>query len=296
MMKTFESGFESGDGIQFFIRGWEPEHAPRAVIALVHGLGEHTGRYHHVGEAFTKTGYALMGLDLRGHGRSGGIRGHTPSMEAYMLDIDSLIERARVRYPNLPVFLYGHSLGGILTLNYCLRRKPDLKGVIVTSPALHSSLENQPVKVMLAKVLGTLMPTVTLSNGLDPATLSHDREVVEAYAKDPLVHDKASLGWGKTMLQANRWALEHASEFPLPLLLMHGKADMLAFPSSSMEFAAGLKDKCTLVLWDDLYHETHNELRKAEVLDAIVDALRSCHAFGNRRQCRLDLGERLAFS
>ena len=270
-MKTFESGWTDKDGLKFYSRGWEPEGKPKAVVALVHGLGEHIGRFAHVGEAFSKAGYALMGLDLRGHGQSGGPRGHTPSIEAYIRDIDLLLEHVHSRYPGLPTFLYGHSLGGILVLNYALRRRPDLKGVIATSSGLHTALEQQRIKVLLANVLGRLAPTALMPSGLDTSKLSHDPQVEQVYIKDPLVHDRVSLGFGKTMLEANRWVLQHASEFPLPLLLMHGTADQIAFPSGSKEFAAALGDKAKLVLWNDLYHETHNEPEKAQVLKTAVD-------------------------
>ena len=270
-MNSFESSWKSKDGLDLFGRAWEPgERKPKAVICHVHGLGEHSGRYVHVAQAFTKAGYAMLSLDLRGHGRSGGARGHIPSFDAFMDDIDLLIEQARLRYPGLPVFLYGHSLGGILVLNYGLRRKPDLKGVLATGPGLHTALELQPVKIALAKVLGSLIPTVAMSSGLDAKMISHDPSVVKAYVNDPLVHDRVTLGFGKHMLGATRYALDHAAEFPLPLLLIHGKEDRIAFPSSSTEFASPLKDKCTLMLWDGLYHEVHNEPEKAEVLNVMT--------------------------
>jgi alpha-beta hydrolase superfamily lysophospholipase len=240
---------------------------------LAHGLGEHIGRYGHVAAAFNAAGLVLFAADLRGHGRSGGARGHAPSLEAYLKDLDALIEQARERFPGLPIFLYGHSLGAILLLNYVLRRKPDVAGVIATSPALHSNLEAQPVKVLLARVLGTLLPSFTMEAGLDATKISHDPAVVQAYRADPLVHDHVTLGWGKMMLGINRWALEHAAEFSLPLLLMAGKEDVIAYPSSSIEFAAGLGDRCRLVLWDGMLHELHNEPRQAEVLKTMTDWL-----------------------
>jgi alpha-beta hydrolase superfamily lysophospholipase len=141
---------------------------------------------------------------------------------------------------------------------------------MATSSGFHNAVEQQKIKVMMAKVLGALVPTVTIAGGLDAKALSHDEKVVQAYVDDPLVHDKISLGFGKIMLGVTGWTLAHASEFPLPLLLMHGKADEIAFPSSSMEFAAALKEKCTLVLWDDAYHELHNEPEKDEVFKTMT--------------------------
>jgi len=270
-MNSFELSWKSKDGLDLFGRVWEPgERKPKAVICHVHGLGEHSGRYVHVAQAFTKAGYAMLSFDLRGHGRSGGERGHILSMDDYLQDIDSLFEQARSRYLSLPMFLYGHSIGAVQALNYCLRRKSNLKGVIATGPSLHTSVEYQKIKVIMAKALGALFPTVTIPSGLKPGDLSRDPAVVKAYINDPLVHDRASLGFGKNMLEANRWTLDHAAEFSLPLLLIHGKEDKIAFPSSSIEFAAPLKENCTLMLWDGLYHEVHNEPEKTEVLDAMT--------------------------
>ena len=270
-MHHFETNWKTRDGLDIFAEGWEPTVLlPKAVVCLVHGLGEHVSRYAHVAEAFGKEGFILFGSDLRGHGRSGGPRGHISSIEDFMQDIDVLLEQARTRYPDLPLLLYGHSLGGIQVLHYGLTRKPNVKGVIATSSGLHTAIEEQSMKVLMAKVLGSLMPTVAIPSGLDAKTISHDEKVVQAYINDPLVHDKISLGFGKVMIGVTAWTLAHAGEFTLPLLLMHGKADALAFPSSSIEFAAPLKEKCTLVLWEDAYHELHNEPEKEEVFKTMT--------------------------
>ena len=187
-----------------------------------------------------------------------------------MQDIDELLAQARVRYPGLPIILYGDSIGGNLVLHYGLLRKPNIKGVIATSSALHTSVEQQKIKVIMAKALGSLMPNTVIASGLNPNDLSRDEKVVQAYINDPLVHDKISLGFGKVTLDMTTWTLAHAKEFSLPLLLLHGKSDRIAFPSSSMEFAASLKEKCTLVLWDDAYHELHNEPEKNEVFKTMT--------------------------
>ncbi len=270
-MDHFETKWKSNDGLDLFAQGWEPEsRTPKAVICLVHGLGEHTSRYAHVAEAFGREGYALFGADLRGHGRSGGPRGHFPSIESVMQDIDMLLEQARLKYPGLPLILYGHSLGGILVLHYGLKRNPKVKGIIATSSGLRTALEKQPAKIMAAKVLGALIPGVAMASGLDANAISHDKNVVKVYNDDPLVHDKVSLGFGKIMLGVTKWTIEHAGEFPLPLLLLHGKADEIAYPSGSVEFAAALKDRSTLVLWDGAYHELHNEPEQAEVFKTMT--------------------------
>jgi acylglycerol lipase len=270
-MKHFEMNWKARDGLDIFAQGWEPTMPkPKAVVCLVHGHGEHTSRYTHVAEAFGKEGFVLFGADLRGHGRSGGARGHISSIEDFMQDIDVLLQQAHARYPSLPIILYGHSVGGILVLHYGLLRKPEVRGVIAASSALHTAVEQQKIKVMMAKVLGSLLPNTSIESGLDPKSISRDEKVVQAYIEDPLVHDKITLGFGKIMIGVSSWTLAHAKEFTLPLLLLHGKADMIAFPSSSIEFAASLKGKCTLVLWDDAYHELHNEPEKNEVFKTMM--------------------------
>jgi acylglycerol lipase len=264
-MKTRKWGWESIDGLEMYAQSWEPEEAPKAVVCLVHGLGEHSGRYAHVGKAFADAGFALTGFDLRGHGKSGGPRGHIPSFDAFMDDIEAFQKQVDDHFGDLPRFLYGHSLGGILVLNYVLRRKPDFVGVISTGAGLRTALEEQTAKIMMARVLGTLMPGVAIPSGLDPTTISRSPEVVDAYVKDPLVHDKMTLGFGKIMLSVLPWTFEHAHEFSLPLLIMHGMDDKLGYPRGSEEFASRVKKNCTLKLWDGLSHEIHNEPEQEEV-------------------------------
>jgi alpha-beta hydrolase superfamily lysophospholipase len=276
-MKIFETGWEGKDGIQFFMQGWEPTYGtPKAVLALIHGLGEHSGRYAHVAEALTGSGYALNGFDLRGHGKSGGARGHFPSLDTVMEDLRQFFQQVTRRQPEIPQFLYGHSLGGLLALTYTLRRGAALKGVIATGTALHTPLREQKAKVALANSLGSLLPGLTLSSGLDPNTISRDPEVVKKYTSDPLVHDRASLGLGRASLAAIDYCLAHAREFPDPLLLMHGMDDVLCYPSGSKEFARlAQKDGAdvTLKIWEGLQHEIHNEPEQAEVFRTMIDWL-----------------------
>ncbi len=276
-MKTFEAKWEEKDGTTFFIQGWEPDNKePKALVALVHGLGEHTMRYAHVAKVMTDAGYALVGFDLRGHGKSGGARGHFPSLEAVIQDIKEFFVFLGQRYPNIPHFLYGHSLGGLLSLSYALQYSEDLKGVMVTGAALRSSLQEQKVKIAMAKILGSLVPTMTVQSGLDAATISRDPDVVQAYINDKLVHYSTSLGFGKSALSAIDFCFAHAKEFSVPLLIMHGLADKLTYPSGSEDFARLVKEgggDVTLKLWDGLYHELHNEPEKAEVFKVMVEWL-----------------------
>jgi alpha-beta hydrolase superfamily lysophospholipase len=269
-MKTFSSGWQGADGTQFYLHGWEPDKKPKAIVALVHGIGEHSGRYAHVGEAFAKAGYALVGFDLRGHGKSGGPRGHIPSYDTMMNDIADFLDLLEKRYRKLPTFLYGHSLGGNQVINFSLRRKPKLKGVIATSPWLKLPFQPPAVQITLGKVMNRIAPGFTQSSKLDTAALSRDPEVARTYERDPLVHDKVSARLFVDFGNAGLWALEHAAEFPLPLLLMHGTADRLTSAEASREFAERGGKHITWRQWKGFYHEIHNEPEKAEVLKVMI--------------------------
>jgi acylglycerol lipase len=272
-VQHFEFGWQTEDGLRLYAQGWQPETEPRGVVCLVHGLGEHSGRYTHLAGFLNQAGYALLAFDLRGHGRSEGQRGHTPSYEVLLDDIAHFLAEAAERYPDHSRFLYGHSLGGGLVIEYALRRRPRLAGVIATGPLLRTAFQPPAWKLTLAKIMCSLWPTLALSNELDRQALSRDPEVVRAYNEDPLVHDRLSARLGMDMLQSGLWALEHAAEFPLPLLLMHGGADRITSPQASREFAAQAGEVCTLKIWDGFYHEIHNEPEQQQVFEYLLEWL-----------------------
>ncbi len=264
-MRHVEDTLRSLDGTELFAQRWEPDAAPKAIICLVHGLGEHSGRYSGVADTLTAAGYAVSSYDLRGHGRSPGARGDAP-FPADLSDIDALLADAAARWPDRPRFLYGHSLGGLLVLTYVLQRDADLAGVVATSAGLRSPVLDQRLKMLAAKVLGAVAPSVTMPTGLDAAGLSRDRKVVDAYLADPLVHDKASLALGRDGAAAAAATLADAARFPLPLLMVHGTADPITYSSGTEAFAAKVTGDCTVHLYDGLFHETHNEPERDKVL------------------------------
>ena len=281
-MQHIEFTQQAPDGIPFYYQGWQPDTPFRAIVCLVHGLGEHSGRYAHVAAALNAAGYGLLGFDLRGHGKSGGPRGHTPTYDALMDDIGRLLDEAAQRYPGKTRFLYGHSLGGNLVLNYALRRMITLSeaersrrvaGVVATSPAIRTATPPPSSQITLARIMNKVRPAMQMANGLALDGLARDPEVIRAYTNDPLVHNKISVRLALEMLQAGEWALEQAAEFPVPLLLVHGTADKLTSAPASQEFAAKVRGDCTLKLWEGFYHETHNEPEKAEVLAFMIDWL-----------------------
>jgi len=271
-MQHSEYFWTTNDNVKIFGQEWKPEGKQKAAIALIHGLGEHSGRYEPVAEVFTKAGYSLTAFDLRGHGKSGGVRGHSPSYQAIMDDISHNINLAKEHFPGLPVFLYGHSLGGNLGLYYCLTQKPDLKGAIITSPGLGTSEPVPPVKLALGKLLYNLLPATQMDNGLDRTGLSRDPEVEKKYSADPLVHPKISARLALDIFKYGQYSLDHAAEFPIPLLLMQGTADRIVNPRLTKMFAnAAPLSKITYKEWDGFYHELHNEPEKEQVLKTMLD-------------------------
>jgi alpha-beta hydrolase superfamily lysophospholipase len=240
-----------------------------AIIVFVHGVGEHIHRYDEWAADLVRDGIGFTGVDLPGHGLSDGARGHIRdySLTDEMLNI--LIESASKTFRGVPVFIYGHSLGGGIVLDYIIRKNPVLKGAIVSSPWLKLSFEPAKSKVLLAKIMKSIWPGLAQPTGLVVDHLSHDTVVVEKYKADPLVHGKISVGLFHNAMQAGAYALAHASELKVPLLLMHGSDDKICSPEGSREFASKTQ-LAELKIWDGGYHELHNEVFKNEVFQYLV--------------------------
>lgn len=269
-MKTEEFKLQSTDGLGLFACTWLPDGDLRGMVCLVHGLGEHCGRYLHVARRFTAAGFGMLAFDLRGHGKSDGKRGHATSFDVILDDIGLALQECAARFPGKPLFLYGHSLGGNLVLNYALRRKPDVRGVIAASPGLRTAFIPPPAKLALGKVMYSIWPGLILPNGLDLQALSRDPHVIEAYNADPLVHDRLSVRLGVDLLNNGEWALSHAAQLATPLLLMHGDADRLTSAAASREFAESAGALCTLKIWPGGYHEMHNEPEQEKVIETML--------------------------
>jgi acylglycerol lipase len=265
------SDVRTSDGIQLHPRRWLPESGCRAAVCLVHGLGEHSGRYQHFGEAFAAHGLGVYTFDLRGHGQSGGRRSHTPSYGALLDDIDLLIEMAQTEQRGVPLFLYGHSLGGALVINHVLRWQPPIVGAIVSAPALRPGFEPPRWKLAVARFAASVWPTLRRASELDPMAISRDSDVVERYLSDPLMNRSLTARLGIAALDEGERALAEAHTLTIPLLLMHGTGDRLTDPEASRCFAAAAGDLCTLQLFEGLYHELHNEPEQTDVLGCVFD-------------------------
>jgi alpha-beta hydrolase superfamily lysophospholipase len=256
-------------GRPLFAQAWMPDGKPRGVVALVHGFGEHSGRYAHVAERFAKAGYVFAGLDLPGHGRTEGRQGNT-SYAGILAAVGAHIGEIRRRNPGLPVILYGHSLGGAIVLRFAWETRPSLAGVLSSSPCIGLMARVPAWKAAMARILSTIAPSLIMANPLTLSDLSRDARVGEAAGKDPLYHNKASTVLGADILQSRAWFQDMKGAFPLPLLLMQGTADRIVDARETIALAGRLTGNVTLKTWDGFYHELHNEPEKERVFDYMI--------------------------
>lgn len=269
MANNFE--LTTSDGLKLVGESTSPSGEIKGVIVLLHGMGEHFGRYQHVAKYFAGIGYAIVGIDHRGHGKSEGKKGHTPSYDQLMNDIDLLVKKATELFPGKPVILYGHSMGANLAANFTLRKKPVLKGLILTGPYFKLAFDPPAWKVKLGKISAGIIPTLTQPTGLEVEAISRDEAVVSAYKSDPLVHDKITSSFFVNVHTAGPYAIEHAKDLTIKTLAMHGTADRLTSSKGTEEFAAQNPSMIELKLWDGFYHEIHNEKEQQQVFDYMAN-------------------------
>lgn len=240
----------------------------RARCLLVHGLGEHSGRYRHVAEILNRCCLTVWALDYRGHGRAGGPRGHCGAFRELVDDVDRVLTRMQRDAPPLPVILLGHSLGGLIALAYALDHPQRLRAVVASSPALDVAQPPPWPKRLLADNLGCLWPTLRVANGIHPEWLSHDPAAVEAYGADPLVHRLISLGGYLTVRRAMAQTRARAAELRIPCLILQAGDDRLVSPSASRRFAEQVRSPGSAsYLYEGWFHELFNEVDRARVFD-----------------------------
>lgn len=248
--------------------------SPRARVVIVHGYGEHRGRYAELVSRLLAEGFACHLFDLRGHGRSGGVVAHVDRFEDYLDDLALIVQR--VRSASVPLLLVGHSLGGLIALMYVRRTDAGVDAVAVSSPYLRPAFRVPAAKKLLAVIASRVAPKMSFPNGLDPRWLSHDERVVAAYANDPLVHRITTLRWFMEVQRAQHDILASAGEIQLPLLMQLGEEDRIADPRRSIEVfeRIGSADK-TLRPYAGLRHEIFNELAREAVIDELISWLRA---------------------
>ena len=259
------------DGTSLYGQEWLVEN-PKAAICLVHGLGEHIGRYEHVAEFLNSHQISFFATDLRGHGQSEGKRGHTPSHDMLLDDVEELLMYARAEYNDIPLFLYGHSLGGNIVTNYILKKNTnELTGAIISSPWLALAFEPPAFQIKLAQFFSGILPSLTQPNGLDINHLTNDDAVNQAYKNDALVHNKISTRLFTESYREGLWALENTHKNKIPLLIYHGTEDRITSPEASKTFAEKIGELATYHQWPSIKHEPHNDIDKEEVLAMVLD-------------------------
>lgn len=244
------------------------------LVILLHGIGEHIGRYQHLFEYFNRHDFTVAAFDLTGHGRSAGPRGYAPNYASVLDDIDQFVQDARALYPSLPLFLYGHSMGGNLVANYVMRRAVKVDGVVLSCPGFLPRAMGPRWKYLLASLFYRLLPGLTVSNEVDSRYLSRDRQVVEQYRDDALTHDRISLRFAIELIRAGKWALDHAEKFSLPLLMMQAGRDELVDADVNLQFARQVSGPCEIRLWAEQFHELHNEPEYEQVLAYVIQWMR----------------------
>lgn len=271
-MKFQEFRFHTS-GCEVFGVHTKPE-TVKGVVVLVHGFGEHHGRYlEHVIPMLLKASLAVVTYDNVGHGKSSGKRGHCPSYEALMDILKGTIEKAEAFYPDVPLFLYGHSMGGNLVLNYAMRKPNHISAIVATSPYLRLAFQPPKWKITIGKFLLKYSPSLTMPSGLDPTGISRIPEEVEKYTNDSLVHDKVSPMFSFPIIEAGAWAIENANQLKVDTLLLHGTADPIIDYTATKEFHQNA-NSTTLKLFEGGYHELHYDLCKDEMLETISDWLK----------------------
>jgi alpha-beta hydrolase superfamily lysophospholipase len=265
-MPQREGRFITPDGADIYTQAWLPEDAPQAIMLIVHGLGDHSGRYGNYVNYFVPRGYALYSFDTRGHGRSSGSRGHVDHFDQYIADIDRRAAEARSDWPGTPLFVLAHSLGSLMGLSYA-RQYPDrLTGLVVTGTALKDALQMPAWKRNLATVLSRVTPSLKMNNGVALSGLSRDPSISSAFRADPLTHT-----WGTPRLAAEAEVAraqirQSAATWQVPTLILHGGADPICLPEGAREFAAQTPQGIVEYReYPGLYHEIHNEPEREQV-------------------------------
>lgn len=234
-MQHDESQFVGAGGMQLYYQTWRPLTQKRAVLVAIHGLGAHSGSFKNLVKHFVARGFVIYSFDLRGHGRSPGQRGYISRWAEFREDLRCFLQLIQMQEPNLPCFLIGHSLGGVIALEYGLRSPYTIAGIVASAPAL-KQVGVPPLRMMLGRVLSWLYPRFSLNTGIDLSAVSRDPAVLKIDAEDPLRHTRGTARLATEFLATTHWLWQHAADLQVPLLILHGAADRVTSSLASQEF------------------------------------------------------------
>ncbi len=245
--------------------------SPRATLVVVHGFGEYGTIYDHLSEYFVGRGYRVLTFDLRGHGRSSGARGYIGRWAEYREDVHTMVQLARAAGPAVPVHLVGHSMGGLISIDYALHYGSELRGLVAMGPAL-GDIGVSPILMRVSRVMSRVWPGFGLDTGLDSANMSRDPKAVERLDADPLVHGRGTARLGTELVAAIARVRGQAGEFAVPLLLQHGADDKVAAPEGTTWFYERVRhpDK-ELRIYPGGYHNLFVDLNWREVLGDVEE-------------------------
>jgi alpha-beta hydrolase superfamily lysophospholipase len=269
-----EGKFPGLGGLDLYYQSWHPGGEVKGILAIVHGLGGHSGLYKTIVEHLLPKEYAIYGFDLRGHGRSSGQRGYINTWAEFRNDLQSFLNLIQQQQPGCPIFLLGHSMGGVIALDYTLhyvQNKSELSGVIAFAPSI-GQVGVPLSRVVLGKLLSQVWPRFSLNIGLDFSAGSRDQKILNSYTQDKLRHTLATARLSTEFFTTVDWIHTHAEKWQIPLLILHGGADRIALPAGSATFYQNVTypDKLRIE-YPGGYHDLHYDINYVEVITDLVN-------------------------
>ena len=274
MNKNTVYTISASDGTNLFIRDYSIQNSNK-VMLIIHGLGEHSGRYLTLIQDFNNKNISVFTIDIRGHGKSGGKRGHSPSYKQLMSDIQYFIKHVTHKVSNQKYFLYGHSFGGNLVINYSFHKNKKIHGVIATSPCIKPAITPSKIKLFMGKLFRKVIPSLSLNNGININGISKNLQVIKDYIDDPLTHSKISIQLSLDLVSSGIFALENSKNITVPMLVFHGSNDKLTSYSASKKLVENAGSNIKFIGFNDAYHEIHNDSEKEELLQNIFNWINS---------------------